>query len=70
MWSVVEDSRPLRNHNAFVRVHDKNRSEDRWVLVDLYRHATNHWYVLDDVWGEVLESPTRTFSPSIEFPGA
>ena len=128
MWSVVEDSRPLRNHYAFVLVHDKNRPKERWVLVDMYRHATNRswnphkgsihdrsdpiqtfaqpptaaeidamlerdgWQwedeerfdgeatvpgflvkagnVLDTVWAEVLEPPTRTFLPGIEFPGA
>jgi hypothetical protein len=46
MWSIIEDSRPLRNHNAFMLVHDEAKDEP-WSLVQMYRHATNRWWNIE-----------------------
>jgi hypothetical protein len=47
-WSVIEDDRPLRNLNALVLVDTHARgAERRWVLVQMYRHATNRWWNID-----------------------
>ncbi len=41
-WSVIEDDRPLRNHNALFAIeHVTEAGPPKWTLVDMYRHATN-----------------------------
>ena len=41
-WYVIEDDRPLRNHSALVLI--EHVSDDKWTLVQMYRHATNKWW--------------------------
>ncbi len=45
-WYVIEDGRPLRNHNAlFVVAHPAAAdAAPRWTVVVMYRHATNTWW--------------------------
>lgn len=40
-WSIVEDSRPLRNHGALVVVEDTIDGAPVYTAVAMYRHATN-----------------------------
>jgi hypothetical protein len=46
-WSVMEDDRPLRNHNALLLVEDTAAAPPRFTVVQVYRHATN------DTWNTV-----------------
>lgn len=39
-WSIIEDARPLRNHNAVFLVEDPGKTP-KWSVVVMYRHATN-----------------------------
>lgn len=41
-WSVIQDRRPLRNHNAVLVV--EHAGGTRWTGVVMYRHATNAWW--------------------------
>ncbi|MCA9712655.1 MAG: hypothetical protein KDK70_42900, partial [Myxococcales bacterium] len=45
-WSIVEDDRPLRNHNAVVLV--EHRKGKRYSVVTLYRHAVNEAWNIDN----------------------
>jgi hypothetical protein len=45
-WSIIEDDRPLRNHNAAFLVEDPSAPE-KWTVVVMYRHATNTWWNID-----------------------
>ena len=42
-WHVIEDSRPLRNHNAVFAV-EHATTKPKWSVVVMYRHATNVWW--------------------------
>jgi hypothetical protein len=61
-WNVIEDDRPLRNHNAVFAVeHATLPSRPKWSIVVMYRHATNQW------WNIALsfhspKRPVRSFS--------
>jgi hypothetical protein len=47
-WSVVEDDRPLRNHNAvFAIEHAAPAAKPKWSVVVMYRHATNAWWNIE-----------------------
>ncbi|RYZ64178.1 MAG: hypothetical protein EOP08_09520 [Proteobacteria bacterium] len=43
-WSIVEDDRPLRNHNAAYLVEHPGKPT---TVVVMYRHATNGWWNVD-----------------------
>ena len=45
-WSIIEDSRPLRNHNAAFLVEDPMKIP-KWSVVVMYRHATNTAWNID-----------------------
>jgi hypothetical protein len=52
-WSVVEDRRPLRNHNAVYAIaHPAPRAGDppspAWTVVIMYRHADNTWWNINN----------------------
>jgi hypothetical protein len=55
-WSIIEDSRPLRNHNAAYLVEQPGM----WTVVVMYRHATNTaWNINSSPHGR--ETPIVTF---------
>lgn len=45
-WNVIEDERPLRNHNvAYAVAHRPTRDgREPWSIVVMYRHANNDWW--------------------------
>jgi len=44
-WNVIQDQRPLRNHNAvFAIEHATVPPRVKWSVVVMYRHATNTWW--------------------------
>jgi hypothetical protein len=40
-WSIIEDDRPLRNHNVLALVEDRVDGVPLYTAVSMYRHATN-----------------------------
>lgn len=57
-WSIIEDERPLRNHNAAFLVEQPGKP---WTVVVMYRHATNDWWNIN----VSFHSPAR---PVVTFP--
>lgn len=58
-WHVIEDSRPLRNHNAVFAVEHAS-AKPKWTVVVMYRHATNVWWNIN-VSFHSRARPVRTF---------
>jgi hypothetical protein len=60
-WAIVQDDRPLRNHDALMMIEDIVDGRPLYTVVSMYRHATNR------DWGIAVSfhdpsSPMRRFA--------
>ena len=59
-WSIIEDDRPLRNHNAAFVV--RHKDAPKWTVVVMYQHAFNK------AWNINVNFHTPSVRPIVDFP--
>jgi hypothetical protein len=59
-WSIIEDSRPLRNHNAAFVV--RHKDTPKWTVVVMYQHSFN------TAWNIDVSFHRPSVKPIVDFP--